>query len=171
MRKILAGMILGGTLTFAAIWILGYRPSNGEQDSSKSLDTLISSFPNKKLHYWSDGEAYEFELYGQMAFIREMKMESPRVDIEPRVFRSIWDQFEKLPGLQDFKNPDANTVLPESTHRVVFINDAAGLYISPRSSYSIPKDEAREEYRGWSVQIEAAIRKYKSEQGGSSNGG
>lgn len=165
MKNTITGIILGGFLTFAALWMLGYRPPEARSESSKSLDALIHSFPNKKLEYWMDNESYEIELYGQMAFIRGMKRNSTRKDIEPREFRSIWDSFERLPGLKDFKNPVTDTVHSRSTHRVVFLNDAAGLYISPRLSYSIPKDEAREEYHMWFAQVETAIRKYKSETG------
>lgn len=171
MKKILTGMILGCALTFSALWMLGNRPSHNKSASSESLDTLIHSFPNQKIEYWTDDGAYELHLYGQMAFIQRMKRDSPRKDIELKEFQAIWDQFEMLPGLQDYKNPDTNITLSRSTHHVVYVNEAAGLYLSPRSSYSIPKDETRNEYRGWSDLVESTIRKYTSRPDASSNGG
>lgn len=163
-------MILGGLLTWGSFWMLGYRPSKSESKSSESLDALIQSFPNKKLTYWKDRDHYELHLYGAMAFIRRPNRDHTKTEIDPDEFKAIWDQFQKLPNLEQFKNRDAYNVVGGSTHSVVFINDAAGLYLFDRWSYSIPRDEAAAAYREWFDQIETTIRKYESQPATSLNG-
>lgn len=167
MKKILIGMILGGALTYASLWMLEYLPSKAKSAPSISLETLKHKFPNKTFHYVTEDAAWEMYLYGEIALIRNLRsnlLRSPRKEVDRNEVRAIWDQFEKLPGLQEFKNRDPDTGCLTSTHDSIYINDAAsGFHLGPISSYSIPRDEKREEYRVWRDLIEATIRKQLSE--------
>ena len=156
-------MILGGMLAFASLWILGYLPSRGKSTPSTEFDTL-RTFSNKTLIYWTEDASCELYLYGDIALIRRWQTDSPRREFDSREARAIWDQFERLPGLEEFRNPDPDTVRSRSTHSVVFVNDPAGFHLGPRVSYSIPKDEGREEYRLWRNLIGTAVSKHLSEQ-------
>lgn len=172
MIKILIGMILGGMLAYASLLLLGYSPSKDSSLPSTELDALIREFPNKTLIYWTEEASCELYLYGDLALLRRMNRKEfePRKEFDLTEARAIWDQFQKLPGLQEFKNPDPDTVRSRSTHNVVSIMDAPGR-LGPTSSYSIPKDEGREDYRIWRELIEAAIRKHSSEHVVGGNGG
>ncbi len=174
MKKILIGMILGGVLTYASLWMLEYLPSNKESAHSTALETLKREFTNKTFHYVTEDVACEMYLYGEIALMRNLRSDilgSPRKEVDQNEVQAIWDQFEKLPGLQEFKNPDPDGGRLTSTHHSVYIKDAgSGYHLGPTLSYSIPKDEKREEYRIWRDLIEATIRKHVSEAG-SSNGG
>lgn len=170
MRKILIGVILGGILAFVSMWILDYFPSKSKYEPSTDLDALMHKFANKTLIYWTEDVSCEIYLYGEIALIRSWKGDSPRKEFDYNEARAIWDQFERLPGLVEFKNPDPDTVRPRSTHKIVFVTDPAGMRLSPHSSYSIPKDEAREEYRLWLNLIDATVRKHLGEQAAALNG-
>lgn len=167
MRKILIGMILGGVLTYASLWMLEYWPSKSKSASSIDVETLKREFPNKTFHYVTEEVACEMYLYGDIALIRNLRSDilgSPRKEVDQNEVRAIWDQFEKLPGLQEFKNRDPDVGRLTSTHDSVYINDVgSGYHLGPTLSYSIPKDEKREGYRIWRDLIETTIRKQLSE--------
>lgn len=162
MRNILTGMILGALLACASLWILGYFPTKDKSGPAAEFDELMRKFPNKTLTYWSEDASTELYLYGRIALMKSMKPDSPRKEFGYDEAQAIWDQFDRLPGLQEFKNPDPDTVRPRSTHSVVFVDNRAGLSISPQFSYSIPKDEKREEYVAWRNLVETTIRTHLS---------